>query len=99
MAPPPAPGSGGPGDNNAKIMSIASLVVGVIGLCSCMCFVGSIAAIVLGVLGRKGAERTGDASSRTMALIGLGLGVAGIVVGIGWWIWMLVSASSGYSTY
>lgn len=99
MMPPPAPGSGGPGDNSAKIMSIASLVVGVIGLCSCMCFVGAIAAIVLGVLGKKAAERTGDANSRTMALIGLGLGVAGIVVGIGYWIWFLVMAGNGYTTY
>lgn len=96
MTPPPAPGMGGPGDNNAKIMSIAALVVGIIGLCSCMCFVGSIVAVVLGVLGKKSAETSGDANSRTMALIGLGLGVAGIVVGIGWWIWFLVSSTTGY---
>ncbi|NYF97111.1 DUF4190 domain-containing protein [Janibacter cremeus] len=96
MTPPPAPGSRGPGDKNPLILSIASLVVGVIGLCSCMCFVVSIGAIVLGAFGKKSADTAGDANSRTMALVGLGLGVLGIVVGIGYWTWFIVAGANGY---
>lgn len=99
MTPPPAPGGAPSGDNTPRVMSIASLVLGVIGLCSCMCFVASIAAVVLGVMGKGAAERTGDDNSRVMSLIGLALGVVGVLIGIGYWAWILISSASGYPSY
>jgi len=67
-------------------MSIISIVVGVLGLCYAGCFIFSIAAIVLGYLGKQDAEQTGDKSVRTMAIIGLVLGIVGILLGIVSWI-------------
>ena len=102
MSPPPGaggPGGSGSGDNTPKILSIASLVTGVIGLCSCMCFIGAIAAIVLGILGKQSADKVGDDSARTMALIGLALGAVGLLAGIGYWIWALVSAADSTLMY
>ena len=90
QAPPPAPGgypAQGGGSKNGQIMSIISIVTGVIGLCCCTWFIFSIAAIVLGILGAKEYDKTGE--KKILAQIGLGLGVAGIVFGIIYWILIL----------
>ncbi|WP_114202462.1 DUF4190 domain-containing protein [Janibacter anophelis] len=85
QAPPPAPGGmQQPQSNNGKIMSIISIVAGVIGLCCCTWFVFSIAAVVLGFLGGKEYDKTGE--KKTLAQVGLALGVLGIVLGIITWI-------------
>ncbi|HBO53650.1 DUF4190 domain-containing protein [Janibacter terrae] len=85
QAPPPGGGFPQQGQsNNGKIMSIISIVTGVIGLCCCSWFVFSIAAVVLGYLGGKEFDKTGE--KKTLAQVGLGLGVLGIVLGIIVWI-------------
>lgn len=85
QAPPPGGGYLQQGQsNNGKIMSIISIVTGVIGLCCCSWFIFSIAAVVLGYLGGKEFDKTGE--KKTLAQVGLGLGVLGIVLGIIVWI-------------
>lgn len=103
QAPPPAPGgfppAGGGNSKNAQIMSIISIVTGVLGLCCCTWFIFSIAAIVLGVLGGKEYDKTGE--KKTLAQVGLGLGVAGIVFGIIYWILIatgVVDSSFSYTS-
>lgn len=99
QAPPPAPGSypsQGGGSKNGQIMSIIAIVTGVIGLCCSTWFIFSIAAVVLGFLGGKEYDKAGQ--KKTLALVGLGLGIAGIVIGIIWWILIATGAiDSGIS--
>lgn len=96
----PPPGPGGPpqgGGGKGKVMAIISIVVGVLGLCYAGCFIFSIVAIILGALGKKDAEQTGDSSIRTMALVGLVLGIVGIVLGILSWTLQLTGVWEPYS--
>ena len=66
-----------------SVMAILSLVVGIIGLLACCTFIFSIAAVVLGFLGKKEvAESHGARSGGGMATAGLVLGIVGIVLGI-----------------
>ncbi len=69
----PAPASSG----NEKIMAVASLVLGIINLCSWffpICGIPlAIVGIVLGVLGMK------DPSQKTLAMIGIALSVLGLL--------------------
>ena len=73
VTPSPAPTSGG----NERIMSIASLVIGVINLCAWfipICGVPlAIVGIVLGALGMK------DPSQKTFAIIGIALSALGLI--------------------
>jgi hypothetical protein len=75
--------SSGPKTN---VLSIVSLVTGILGILTCSCLgVMSIAAIVTGVLGRNQIKasnglETGDG----MALAGLITGAIGLVLGFGW---------------
>ena len=73
VTPSPAPASGG----NERIMSIASLVIGVINLCAWfipICGVPlAIVGIVLGALGMK------DPSQKTFAIIGIALSALGLI--------------------
>lgn len=83
----PPPGGGFPqqgGSNNGQILSIISVVTGVLGLCCCTWFIFSIAAVVLGFFGMKEYDKTGQ--KKTLAQVGIGLGIAGIVIGIIYWI-------------
>ena len=83
----PPPGGGLPqqgGSNNGQILSIISVVTGVLGLCCCTWFIFSIAAVVLGFFGMKEYDKTGQ--KKTLAQVGIGLGIAGIVIGIIYWI-------------
>ncbi|MEN9562311.1 MAG: hypothetical protein RIR73_555 [Chloroflexota bacterium] len=72
VSPSPAPASGG----NERMMSIASLVIGVINLCAWffpICgFPLGIVGIVLGFLGMK------DPSQKTLAIIGMVLSGLGL---------------------
>lgn len=88
-APPPPPnpygqpayGGGQPQTTSGK--AIAALVLGIIGVPACGCFVFSIAAIVLGVLGRKEVDGSGGAKKgRGMATAGLILGAVSLVLAI-----------------
>ena len=90
QSPPPPPGGGygqpayggAPQRAPMSVLSIISLVTGILGCC---CPIFSIAAIVLGVLGRKetenGAKRGGG-----MATAGLVLGIVFIAINIVYWI-------------
>lgn len=83
----PPPGGGFPqqgGSNNGQILSIISVVTGVLGLLCCTWFIFSIAAVVLGFFGMKEYDKTGQ--KKTLAQVGIGLGIAGIVIGIIYWI-------------
>ena len=64
-----------------------SLVLGIVGFCCGQLFVLSIAAIVTGVLGRKQVKEGGGRfKGAGLALSGLILGIAGISIGIVYWI-------------
>jgi hypothetical protein len=71
--PSPAPASGG----NERVMSIASLVIGVVNLCAWflpICGVPlGIVGVVLGFLGMK------DPSQKTLAIIGMVLSGLGLI--------------------
>lgn len=80
--PPPPPGYGGQPygygqsqPQSTSVMSIIALVLGIISVPACGCFVFSIAAIVLGVLGRKEVDGSGGAKK------GRGLATAGLITG------------------
>lgn len=82
-SPPPPPGYGG-GESygygqqqpqSTSVLAIISLVTGIISVPACGCFVFSIAAIVLGVLGRKEIDGSGGAKK------GRGLATAGLITG------------------
>lgn len=89
--PPAAPPPGGygypqPAPQNNRL-AIASLVLGIVGICCGQLFVISIGAIVTGYLGRQQvAASQGRQTGAGMALAGLVLGVLGIVVGVLYWI-------------
>lgn len=95
QAPPPAPG-GFPqgGEDKAKTMAIISLVTGGIGLLCCTWFVFSIAAIILGILGKKA---PGSADSHKKAQIGLILGIVGVVLGV--IVWPVLIATGSLDVY
>ena len=97
-APQAPPGYGAPSapKTGQPPLSIVSLVTGILGVLTFWCCIGwpaSIAAIVTGILGRRQAPERG--ASPTMATIGLILGIAGIVIAIGWAV--LVGISGGFN--
>ncbi len=73
-----------------KTLAIVSVVTGALGVLSCCCFVLSIAAIVTGYLGKADMEQHGTTQDMTMAKVGIGLGIAGVVLGVGYWIFNVV---------
>lgn len=80
QAPPPAPGGfpqGGGDAGKAKNLSIASIVLGVIGCC---CWPLAIGGLVCGILGKKESERVG--ASTQLAMIGIVLSAIFIVLGV-----------------
>ncbi|WP_340538731.1 DUF4190 domain-containing protein [Nocardioides sp. GXZ039] len=89
---PPPPGYEPPGaypaPQRTSTTAIISLITGILGVFPC-CTVGifSIAAIILGVLGKK--ETAGSAGSvrgEGMAIGGLTLGIVGLVLGVTYWV-------------
>jgi len=89
---PPPPGYGydqGYGQQPPKnsVMAISSLVLGILGFVCCGCGLFSIAAIVLGVLGKKEiAESNGAKTGAGMAQAGFILGIVGIAISVLYWI-------------
>ena len=89
---PPPPGYGygqGYGQQPPKnsVMAISSLVLGILGFLCCGCGLLSIAAIVLGVLGKKEiAESNGTKTGAGMAQAGFILGILGIAISVLYWI-------------
>ncbi len=57
-----------------------SLVLGILGIPTCMIFVPSILAIVFGIVALVQVRTTGNTSSRTTAIAGMCCGVAGLVL-------------------
>jgi len=84
-APPPPGGAYGQPPQGAQrpnsVMAIISLVTGILGIPCCGWFLFSIAAVVLGILGRN-ETKNGQKSGQGMATAGLILGIVGIVMGI-----------------
>ncbi len=82
-------------------MAIASLVLGIVSIpLDCCCGIGiipAILALVFGILGKKAIKgSSGTQKGDGMALAGIILGAAGIVLGIGALIYyFIVGASSG----
>lgn len=68
-------------------LAIASLVTGILGIFFCGCLVVSIAALVLGILGKKEVrESNGAKVGHGMAQAGFVLGIVGIAIGITYWV-------------
>ncbi len=72
---PPYGGYGGAQPQSTSVLAIISLVTGIISVPACGCFVFSIAAIVLGILGRNDVDKSGGAKK------GRGLATAGLITG------------------
>ncbi|WP_051485436.1 DUF4190 domain-containing protein [Nocardioides sp. J54] len=70
-----------------SVMAIIALVTGILGVIPCFwgCFVFSIAALVLGILGKKEVQQ-GTKTGGGMAQAGFILGIIGIVLSIGYWV-------------
>ncbi len=105
-SPPPPPGYGqqspygGAQPQSTSVMSIISLVTGILGIFPC-CTIGvfSIAAIVLGVLGKKEiAESQGTKKGAGMAQAGLITGIVGLVLGVLYWV-LVVANVINFDTY
>ena len=79
-------------------MAIISLVTGIVGVLCCGWFVFSIAALVLGILGRNEINQSGGAKKGAgLAMAGLILGAVGIALGI--LNWILVFTTDSFSFY
>ena len=76
-----------PTGSNGK--AIASLVCGVAGIGLCMCFLPSLAAIVLGIIAMSETKRTGQAGYQ-LAVAGLTVGVVTRLMGV---LFALVTAA------
>lgn len=75
-----------------SVMSIISLITGILGILACGCFVFQIAAVVLGLLGKKEIDESNGAKTGAgMAKAGLILGIVGLVLGILYWILIAVT--------
>lgn len=103
--PPPPPQYGAPqppyGGAPAKTsgMAIASLVLGIVGLLSCGCLIGSILAIVFGQIAKKNIRESGGAQGGAgMAKAGFILGIVGIALAVVYWIIVATTGSFSYST-
>lgn len=92
----PAYGQGGYGAQppGTSVMAIISLVTGIIGILCCTWFVFSIAATVLGFLGKKEIAE-GKKTGKGVAMAGLILGIAGIVIGA--IVWIVLIATDNFS--
>ena len=81
-----------------SVMAIISLVTGILGILCCTWFLFSIAATVLGFLGKKEVD-DGKKSGKGMAIAGLSLGIAGIVIGVIVWIILIASDNVAFNYY
>lgn len=82
----PGYGPGGYGPAKTSPLAIVSLVLGVLGICCSSLFVVGIAAVVTGFLGRKQVQESqGTVKGGGMALAGMILGGAAILLGLVYW--------------
>ena len=96
----PYGGGAGYGGQEPKmsVMAIISLVTGILAIPCCGCVVFSLAAIVLGYLGRKEiAESGGTKKGDGLAKAGLILGVVTLVLAVVYWI--LIGTGTFESNY
>jgi DNA-directed RNA polymerase subunit RPC12/RpoP len=70
--------SGAPGNG----LCVASLVVGIIGIATCMIGIFSVLAIVLGIIGYNQAHKSGVEGGKGLAVAGIVCGVAGGVLSV-----------------
>ena len=87
----PYPGYGPPVPPGTNGKAIAAVVCGGIGLVLCGCFLPSLAAIVLGIIGITETGRTGQAG-RGLAITGLTLGAVSVLGGI---LVLMIAAAGG----
>lgn len=106
--PPPGGGYGGPGQpygqpaygmgggqpTQTSVLAIISLVTGILGVLCCGSFVFSVAALVLGFLGKKEVDE-GKKTGGGMALAGLILGGVGMAISIVWII-LVIAGNVSY---
>lgn len=68
-------------------MALISMIVGIIGVLCCGCFIPSAAALILGIMAKKEiAESGGQKTGAGMAQAGFILGIVGLVLGVLYWI-------------
>ncbi len=80
-------------------LAIASLVTGILGIFFCGCLVVSIAALVLGIFGKKEIrESSGAKVGHGMAQAGFILGIVGIAIGLAYWA-LVVFANVAFYEY
>ncbi|WP_435769418.1 DUF4190 domain-containing protein [Nocardioides sp. SYSU DS0651] len=90
-------GYGGAQPQQTSVMAIISLVTGILGVLCCGSLIFSVAAIILGYLGKKETD-SGQKSGGGMALAGLILGGVGVVLSIIWIIlWITTGSFNFYS--
>ncbi len=81
------PYGGGGQEQKTSVMAIISLVTGILAIPCCGCVVFSLAAIVLGFLGRKEIRESGGAKKGDgLAKAGLILGIVTLVLAAIYWI-------------
>lgn len=101
--PPPPPGYGAPQPGyggqpqQTSVMAIISLVTGILGIICCGCGLFSIAAIVLGILGKKETD-SGEKKGGGLALAGLITGGVGILITVIYWI-LVISGAFDFNYY
>ncbi|MEV0355924.1 DUF4190 domain-containing protein [Nocardia sp. NPDC050697] len=71
-------------------LAIASLIVSLVGLCTCL---GSIVGIVLGIMALNQIKERGGQEGRNMALAGIWIGAGGIVLTIVYFVIVLVGSA------
>ena len=90
-----ASGYGGQGAQQTSVLAIISLVTGILGILCCGSLIFSIAALILGVLGKKEID-AGQKSGRGMALAGMILGGIGLALSLLWLILVFTTGSFNY---
>lgn len=77
---PPGYGGGPPRPSKTNGMSVASLVLGLVGLPLCFLFVPSLLAIIFGVVGLNQIKADPNQSGRGLAIAGIILGAVMLVL-------------------
>ena len=90
FGPPPTGPSGMPPSAGTNGLAIGSLVLSLLGL---FCGIGSIVGVILGFIARGQIKRTGQGGDG-MALAGIVIGIATLVISIGVYVWILSSSGS-----
>ncbi len=79
--------------------AIASLVLGIVGLLTCGCLIGSILAIVFGSMAKKEIAASGGAKSGAgLAQAGFILGIVGVALAVLYWIVVAATGNFEFTT-